>query len=112
MKRLPEFILGVTGAILGLLISLAVGVLIFAVIYNNFDFPEQLIRVSSISCLIGGVIGTLAIICLCFIEKKVKIVSIILIILSILFVSTNLLQIIPSILLMIAGIMGLLRKVL
>ena len=72
MKRLPEFILGLTGAILGLLVSLGVGILIFAVVYNDFGLPEQLIRVSSISCIIGGIIGILTIICLCFIEKKNK----------------------------------------
>ncbi|QPJ86575.1 hypothetical protein HH195_11420 (plasmid) [Sarcina sp. JB2] len=111
MKRLPEFILGLTGAILGLLVSLGVGILIFAVVYNDFGLPEQLIRVSSISCIIGGIIGILTIICICFIEKKIKIVSIMLIILAILFIFTNLLQIISSILLIIAGIMGLIRKV-
>lgn len=70
MKRLPEFILGLTGAILGLLVSLGVGILIFAVVYNDFGLPEQLIRVSSISCIIGGIIGILTIICICFIEKN------------------------------------------
>lgn len=111
MKRLPEFILGLTGAVLGMIMSIILISIILGSSIGEDFLTQQLLNIVFINGIIGLIIGTLSTISICFIERYTKVSSIILIILGIAFVLFSLVQIISTILLIIAGCMGLKRKV-
>ena len=106
MKRTVEFVLGLIGSILGLLIAVPTFVLM-----GFMPVTDTLSSIAFFTNIIGAIIAIIAIVFSCLINKYVKVSSVVLIITSIGLLLTNLLQIIPFILLLIAGIMGLVRKV-
>lgn len=108
MKRLPEFILGLSGAIIGAFTAFSeIWLIIVEKVFNTELFAFS----GLISNSIGVFISVLAIICTCFIEKKTKIISKLFIICGILLFLTNFYQTIPATLLIVGGCVGLKRKV-
>ncbi|MDU5107767.1 hypothetical protein [Clostridium sp.] len=106
MKRIPEFTCGLIGSILGTIIA------IIAFILLGFrPSTETISGIGFVSNGIGIIIGIVAIVFACLINKNTKVSSIVLIITGTILFFTNFLQIIPLALLLVAGIMGLIRKV-
>lgn len=105
MKRTPEFILGLIGSIWGIVIS------VFTLIVTGYlpvsSFTAGLVMTIS---FVGLCLGILAIVFACLVNTKTKTSGIVLIVCAVSIFLTNLLQIIPAILLLIAGIMCLARK--
>lgn len=106
MKRVPEFTLGLIGSIIGLLISSY-----WFYSFGNMRVISKIVDAGFISNGIGVVLAIITIVFAALINKTTKTSSIILIILGILLFATNYFQIISTILLLISGIMGLVRKV-
>ena len=108
MKRLPEFILSLAGAIWGIFVGVTeIWLLIVEKIFTN----EDIISACLFSNFMGIVMAGIAIICACLIEKKTKLISKLLIICGILLFLTNFSQTIPATLLIVGGCVGLKRKV-
>lgn len=108
MKRLLEFILGLIGAVIGVFTAFeGICLMIVGQVVND----ELFSFLGLISNSIGIFISVLAIICTCFIEKKTKMISKLLIICGILLFLTNFYQTIPATLLIVGGCVGLKRKV-
>lgn len=106
MKRVPEFTCGLAGSILATVIALV------AFIALGFrPVTETISGLGWVSNGIGVIIGIIAIVFSCLINKKTKISSIILIIAGSILFLTNFFQIVSLALLLTAGIMGLARKV-
>ncbi|MEG0577989.1 MAG: hypothetical protein RR500_09040 [Bacilli bacterium] len=106
MKRVPEFTIGLIGSILSLLIA--------AYFFYAFGCMPAINKVADagfISNGIGTVLSIAAIVFASLINKITKISSIILIVVAVGLFLTNFFQIVSTILLLIAGIMGLARKV-
>lgn len=105
MKRTPEFVLGLIGSIWIMLT--AIGTIFisgFAPVTNELAGTAMLTNVVG---LIGGIC---AIIFACLVNSRTKVSGITMTICGIIAFLTNFLQIIPAILLVIAGIMCLTRK--
>lgn len=106
MKRVPEFTCGLVGSILATIIAL------IAFIALGFrPATETISGIGWVSNGIGVLIGIVAIVFTCLINKKTKLSSIILIIAGAILFLTNFFQIVSLGLLLTAGIMGLVRKV-
>lgn len=106
MKRIPEFTLGIIGSIISLLMA---GYWFY--IFGAMPAIDPIASAGFISNGIGTVIAIVAIVFAALINKTTKASSIILIICAVILFLTNYIQIISSILLLIAGIMGLVRKI-
>lgn len=106
MKRTAEFVLGLIGGIIGLFISLPTFILMgFAPVYDT---------ITSIAWVTNGIATVLAIVAIvfaCLVNKKTKLSGILMIITGVGLFLCNFLNIIPAILLLVAGIMSLARKV-
>lgn len=110
MKRLPEFILSLIGAILAIFTSIASNKLLGKLPVNvGGDFTKMAYKFSEYGILIA-----IFVIILSFMLNNTnytKIASEVLIVLSIILFLTNFTQIISFILILISGIMGLARKI-
>ncbi len=106
MKRVPEFILGIIGSVLSLLIA---GYWLNT--FGNMPSTNQLASAGFISNGIGTLIAIIAIVFAALINKTTRASSIILIICAVVLFLTNYFQALSSILLLVSGIMGLARKI-
>lgn len=110
MKRLPEFILSLIGAILAIFTSIASNELLGKLPVNvGGDFIKTAYKFSEYGILIAFFV-----IILSFMLNNpnyTKIASEILMILSLILFLTNFTQIISFVLILISGIMGIARKV-
>lgn len=106
MKRTAEFTLGLIGGILGVLIS-----------FPTFIFMGFMPAIDSFSTIawvtnaIATILAIIAIVFACLVNKKTKLSGIMMIITGIGLFLCNFFNIIPTILLLIAGIMSLVRKI-
>lgn len=105
MKRVAEFVLGLIGSIMGILIAIPTFVFM-----GFMPVTEDLSGVAFVSNIVGAVIAIVAIVFSCLINKFTKLSSIILIIAAVGLLLTNFFQVIPFILLLVAGILGLVRE--
>lgn len=106
MKRIPEFTCALIGSILGTIIALIAFILL-----GFRPVTETISSIAWISNGVGLLIGIVSIVFACLINKNTKVSSIVLIVTGTLLFLTNFIQIIPTALLLVAGIMGLVRKV-
>lgn len=105
MKRTAEFVLGLIGGILGVFISLPT-----CIIMGFMPATEQLSTIAWISNGIGTVLAGVAIVFACLVNKITKASGIFMIITGIGLFLCNFFNIVPTILLLVAGIMSLVRK--
>jgi len=104
MNRTPEFILSLIGSIFAVVIDT------FFVIIVGFR-PAYLVEGLTWGLYwIGLFASIVALVFSCLIKQKTKTSSIALIILSIVIIFTNFWTFVPVILMLIAGIMGLVRR--
>lgn len=106
MKRVPEFVLSLIGSILSLIVSAY-----WFYLFGCMPATNPVADAGFISNGIGVVLAIISIVFAALIEKKTKVSSIILIIMAVALFITNFFQALSTILLLIAGIMGLARKV-
>lgn len=107
MKRTAEFVLGLIGGILGILASLS-GVLFGAVATAMNVDAGGVVSGASWGALILSILGIVG---ASMIKKKTLVASIFLLVAAIGgFICLSVIYVIPAILLLIAGIMGLVRK--
>lgn len=105
MKRTPEFVLGLIGSIWAMLIAIGTTFISgFAPVTNGFAGAAM------ITNIIGLISAICAVIFACLVNSKTKASGIVMAICGVVVFLTNFLQIIPAILLVIAGIMCLARK--
>lgn len=110
MKRLPEFILGLIGSILAAFTAIGSDKILGKLPVNiGGEFLYNVYKLSQY----GILIAILTFICSLAMNDTnyTKKASIALIVLSIILILTNFIQLIPFILILIAGVMGLARKV-
>ncbi|MDQ0150553.1 hypothetical protein ACFO6R_12795 [Eubacterium multiforme] len=106
MKRLPEFVLGLIGSILSFFTAIG-SKAILGKLPCTFELGNIMYSLSSF----GIILAIASIVFASLINKYTKVSSICLIVLSSILFLTNFMQIIAFILMLIAGIMGLARKV-
>lgn len=106
MKRVPEFTLGLIGSILALLISAY-----WTYVFGCMPATDPIATAGFNSNGIGVAFAIAAIVFSALINKITKTSGIILIILAVALFFTNFFQVVSSILLLIAGILSLARKV-
>lgn len=105
MKRTPEFVLGLIGSIWAMLIAIGTTFISgFAPVTNS------LAGTAMITNIVGTIGAIVALIFACLVNSKTKASGITMTICGVIVFLTNFLQIIPAILLVIAGIMCLARK--
>ncbi|EGT3614913.1 DUF4064 domain-containing protein [Clostridium perfringens] len=106
MKRTAEFVLGLIGGILGLLISFPT-----FIIMGFMPVTDSLSSIAWVTNALATVLAIVAIVFACLVNKKTKLSGIIMIITGVGLFLCNFLNIIPAILLLVAGIMSLARKI-
>lgn len=105
MKRTPEFVLGLIGSIMATVTNA-----LFVVVVGFLSVTSEASQVWGVFW-IGLLLSIVAIVMSCLVNRMAKICGVFLIILAIMIEIFNLWNIIPFILLLIAGIMCLARKV-
>lgn len=105
MKRTPEFVLGLVGSIMAACINA-----FFVIIVGFMPVTWEITDAWGLFWL-GFALSIVAIVFACLVNKKTKLSGIMMIILAIIIEILNLWNIIPMILLLIAGIMCLARKI-
>ena len=106
MKRTAEFVLGLIGGILGALISFPTFIFMgFMPVTDSFS------TIAWVTNGIATVIAIVAIVFVCLVNKKTKLSGIMMIITGVGLFLCNFFNIISTILLLIAGIMSLVRKI-
>lgn len=104
MNRTPEFILSLIGSIAAVVIDT------FFIIIVGFK-PVYLVKGLTWELYWVGLFASIAaLVFSCLIKQKTKTSSIALIILSIIVIFTNFWTFVPVILMLIAGVMGLVRR--
>lgn len=106
MKRVPEFVCGLIGSILALLVSL-----FFFVVAASLPSYYDGVNVTFAANGLGILVSIAAIVFAVLVNKKTKVSGIILIVASVVLLISNTLQIVSFALLLTAGIMALVRKV-
>lgn len=105
MKRTPEFVLGLIGSIWATVIAI--------IAFGLSSFASETYGASGSfmgAAFVGLILSIIAIVFSCLVNSKTKASGIILIVCAVLIFITNFFQFVPVILLLIAGIMCLARK--
>lgn len=110
MKRTAEFVLGLIGGIVAVIISVMSFINAGFVPLLNEDV-ETMVNATMISNSIGLIISIVGLVFACLVNKNAKKSGIIMIITGVLLPLFNLFTIISCILFLIAGIMCVVRKV-
>ena len=109
MKRTAEFVLGLIGSIWAILIAIG------TIFISGFaPVTNELAGTAMITNSIGLISAICAVIFACLVNSKTKVSGIIMTVCGIVVLGvflTNFIQIIPAILLIIAGVMCLTRKI-
>lgn len=106
MKRTAEFVLGLIGSIWAILIAMG------TIFISGFaPVTNELAGTAMITNSIGLISAICAVIFACLVNSKTKVSGIIMTVCGIVVFLTNFIQIIPAILLIIAGVMCLTRKI-
>ncbi len=106
MKRTAEFVLGLIGSIWAILIAIG------TIFISGFaPVTNELAGTAMITNSIGLISAICAVISACLVNSKTKVSGIIMTVCGIVVFLTNFIQIIPAILLIIAGVMCLTRKI-
>ncbi|WP_282195149.1 DUF4064 domain-containing protein [Thomasclavelia cocleata] len=106
MKRTAEFVLGLIGSIWAILIAIG------TIFISGFaPVTNELAGTAMITNSIGLISAICAVIFACLVNSKTKVSGIIMTVCGIVVFLTNFIQIIPAILLIIAGVMCLTRKI-
>ncbi len=104
MKRTPEFVLGLVGSILATFINI-----LFVIVVGFMPVTWE-VSTAWGSFWIASALSIATIVFSCLVNKKTKLSGIMLIILAVIIEFLNLWCLVPMILLLIAGIMCLARK--
>lgn len=105
MKRTPEFVLGLIGSIWAMLI--AIGTIFFS---GFMPVTNGLAGTAMVTNAVGLISAICAVIFACLVNSKTKVSGIVMTVCGVVVFLTNFLQIIPAILLIIAGVMCLARN--